>query len=165
MTAKAYVQRGRSATWYILFWGCLRRQVAALLPSRKKSLAWRSSTLKYINYIPTFLQLRISAALWLMNGYTVNETPCLKHQSGLKFAPGLKCNSYIHFIAKYVWKKCPLPCTAPENTQLLLPRARSKQKWTITDIYGLEITNPHFPALTDFKSLCTAFWVMNCVSH
>lgn len=93
----------------------------------------------------------------MMNGCTLNEAPCSECLLGLEW------NLYIRSITKRLWKNAQFAVKLQQvsDSSCHALRARSDQKWSIAATSGLEFLNPHFPALTEFKGICAAFWVMN----
>lgn len=108
----------------------------------------KTKLVKFHNQDPEF-------SLVMMSSHMLKEAHCFEHLLRLNLTSELKLNSYIWSITKVTGKMVvPFP-----------PKKVSDSSWftsiKLDQKSTLEIPNPKFPALIEFKRIFTALWVMN----
>lgn len=102
-------------------------------------------------------------SLVMINSYTHSEDPYLEYLAHSRSK--VEANLLLKMLEKW-----SMSCTPPEVPRIFLKcstftRTKSNHKWSIAATSGLKQLHPHFPTLTEFRSIYTALLVMDYFPH
>lgn len=106
----------------------------------------------YSQYIFSRWMVAPSKRLLVLNIYWSGSSPHTSSWTHINYLSIKMLKTYVDFL--YRSRKYLLPC-------LMFTKDNSNWKWRLSTISGIELHNPQFPVLNEFKSVCTDFWVRN----